>query len=107
MDKDRNGKIDFDEFLDLISGYTNTDHPIEDIFDAFSVFDDNDNGLVHMEDLRHALTNLGDKLNEEEMEELLKMADARSDGMIRYKSFVESVEGKKKKGKRNGKYVSK
>ena len=107
MDKDRNGKIDFDEFLDLISGYTNTDHPIEDIFDAFSVFDDDDNGLVHKEDLRHALTNLGDKLNEEEMEELLKMADARSDGMIRYKSFVETVEGKKKKGKRNGKSISK
>ena len=107
MDKDRNGKIDFDEFLDLISGYTNTDHSIEDICDAFSAFDDDENGLVHGEDLRYALTNLGDKLNEEEIEELLKMADARSDGMIRYKSFVETVEGKKKKGKRNGKFVSK
>ena len=65
------------------------------------------NGLVHGEYLRHALTNLGDKLNEEEIEELLKMADARRDGMIRYRSFVETVEGKKKKGKRNGKYGSK
>ena len=41
-----------------------------------------------------------EKLNEEEMCELLKMADIKKDGLIRYKSFVETFEGKKKKGKR-------
>ena len=53
-----------------------------------------------MEELRHALTNLGDKLTDEEMNELTKMADTRNDGIIRYKAFVENVEGKKRKAKR-------
>ena len=39
-------------------------------------------------------------MNEEEIDELLKMADSRNDGLIRFKTFVENVEGKKKKGKR-------
>ena len=43
---------------------------------------------------------MGEKLNEEEMAELLKMADFRHDGKIKYKPFVESIEGKKKKTKR-------
>ena len=73
---------------------------MEDIFEAFSAFDDTGNGVIEKEDLRYALTNLGDKLNEGEIEELLKMADVRNDGRIRYKLFVENVEGKKKKMKR-------
>ena len=73
---------------------------MEDICEAFSAFDGTGNGVIEKEDLRYALTNLGDKLNEEEMEELLKMADVRNDGRIRYKLFVENVEGKKKKMKR-------
>ena len=100
MDKDRNGKIDFDEFLDLIGGFTNQEKSTENICDAFSVFDDNNNGTIDMEELRHALTNLGDKLTDEEMSELTKMADTRNDGLIRYKAFVENVEGKKRKVKR-------
>ena len=100
MDKDRNGKIDFDEFLDLIGGFTNQEKSTEDICDAFSAFDDNNNGTIDMEELRHALTNLGDKLTDEEMNELIKMADTRNDGLIRYKAFIENVEGKKRKVKR-------
>ena len=86
--------------MDLIGGYANKEQSSEDVCDAFSVFDDAGNGEIHARELKDALTNLGDKLNEEEIDELLKMADSRNDGLIRFKTFVENVEGKKKKGKR-------
>ena len=39
-------------------------------------------------------------MDEEEFTELLRLADVKKDGVIKYKSFVEMVEGKKRKGKK-------
>ena len=50
--------------------------------------------------MKFALTNLGDKMDDEEFTELLRLADVKKDGVIKYKSFVEMVEGKKRKGKK-------
>ena len=55
---------------------------------------------MKVEDLKFALTNLGDKMDEEEFAELLRLADVKKDGVIKYKLFVEMVEGKKRKGKK-------
>ena len=71
-----------------------------EILEAFSVFDDDGSGTIKVEDLKFALTNLGDKMDEEEFTELLRLADVKKDGVIKYKSFIEMVEGKKRKGKK-------
>lgn len=94
VDKNRNGSIDFDEFLNLVENHTNKEVTADDLCEAFGVFDDAGKGIIPIHDLKYALTNLGEKLNEEEMCELLKMADIKKDGLIRYKSFVESIEAK-------------
>ena len=39
-------------------------------------------------------------MDDEEFTELLRLADVKKDGVIKYKSFVEMVEGKKRKGKK-------
>ena len=64
------------------------------------MFDDDGSGTITVEDLKFALTNLGDKMDDEEFTELLRLADVKKDGVIKYKSFVEMVEGKKRKGKK-------
>ena len=41
--------------------------------------------LVH---LRHVMTNLGEKLTEEEVDEMIREADMDGDGQVNYEEFV-------------------
>ena len=104
VNKDRSGSINFDEFVYMIANYVNEEQSGEDICEAFSVFDDGGNGIIPAKELKYFLTNLGEKLTDDEMGELMKLADTKKDGVIRYNSFVESIEGKKKKGRKTKKY---
>ena len=48
------------------------------------MFDISGNGKIDFEDLKKVLTNLGEKFNDEDVEEMLKEADLNGDGMIDY-----------------------
>ena len=100
VDKNHRGWIDFDDFLSLVAHHANAEVETSELLEAFSVFDDDGSGTITAEDLKFALTNLGDKMDDEEFTELLRLADVKKDGVIKYKSFVEMVEGKKRKGKK-------
>jgi len=55
---------------------------------AFKVFDKNGNGFITADELRHIMTNIGDSLNDEEIEEMIKEADGDGDGQINYEEFA-------------------
>jgi calmodulin len=48
------------------------------------VFDKNNDGLISSSELRHVMTNLGEKLSEEEVDDMIKEADMDGDGMVNY-----------------------
>lgn len=48
------------------------------------VFDKNNDGLISSKELRHVMTNLGEKLSEEEVDDMIKEADSDGDGMVNY-----------------------
>lgn len=50
----------------------------------FRVFDKNNDGLISSTELRHVMTNLGEKLSEEEVDDMIKEADQDGDGMVNY-----------------------
>jgi len=60
----------------------------EEILNAFAVFDKDGDGTASASEVRHVLTNLGDRLSDEEVDEMLKEADARGTGAINYNDFV-------------------
>mmetsp|Transcript_35315 Transcript_35315/g.80687 ORF Transcript_35315/g.80687 Transcript_35315/m.80687 type:complete len:145 (-) Transcript_35315:60-494(-) len=64
----------------------------DDIVEAFRVFDKDGQGTISLGELTHVLTNLGEKLSEEDVEELLKEAGMRSD-TIDYRSFTKIILG--------------
>lgn len=56
--------------------------------EAFRVFDRNGDGTVNAAELRHVLTHIGEKLDEEEVDDLLREADIDGEGLIKYADFV-------------------
>lgn len=88
VDVDGNGSIDFPEFLSLMARKMRDTDTEEELVDAFRVFDRDGNGLISAAELRHVMTNLGEKLTDEEVDEMIKEADLDGDGHINYEEFV-------------------
>lgn len=99
VDKDDNGVIDFDEFADLMKGHLFTSEdsynpaPQEDeeLLEAFKMFDRNGDGFISPEELKTAFINLGERMSDREIEEMIHAADKNMDGLIDYKEFIEMM----------------
>ncbi|CAL9127696.1 unnamed protein product, partial [Musa textilis] len=88
VDADGNGTIDFPEFLNLMARKMKDTDSEEELREAFRVFDKDQNGFISAAELRHVMTNLGEKLTDEEVDEMIREADVDGDGQINYDEFV-------------------
>ena len=52
------------------------------------------NGFISAAELRHIMTNLGEKLTDEEVDEMIREADIDGDGQINYEEFVKMMMSK-------------
>merc|ERR1712001_332302 len=75
VDADGNGTIDFPEFLTMMARKMKDTDSEEEIREAFRVFDKDGNGFISAAELRHVMTNLGEKLTDEEVDEMIREAD--------------------------------
>ena len=60
----------------------------------FRVFDKDGNGYISSAELRHVMTNLGEKLTDEEVDEMIREADIDGDGQVNYEEFVAMMTSK-------------
>lgn len=88
LDTDGSGTVDFPEFLSLMARKMRDMDSEEEIREAFRVFDEDGIGYISAAELRHVMTNLGEKLTDEEVDEMIKEADSNSDGQVNYEEFV-------------------
>ena len=70
-----NGTIDFPEFLKMMEKKMKESDPKEELREAFRVFDKDGDGFISAAELRHVMTNLGEKLTDEEVDEMIEWAD--------------------------------
>lgn len=82
-----NGTIEFNEFLAMMAKRQSEATELEEITDAFKVFDKNGDGFINAAELRHVMTNLGEKLSDGEVQDMIKEADIDGDGMINYQGM--------------------
>ena len=94
VDADGNGTIEFPEFLNLMARKMKDRDPEEELKEAFRMFDKDQNGFISAADLSHTMTNLGEKLTDEEVEEMIREADVDGDGQMNYEEFVKVMMAK-------------
>jgi hypothetical protein len=84
--------VDFDSFQKVLNrpgGFRDPGEP-EEYCRGFQVFDKDMTGFIGVGQLRYILTNLGEKMSDEEVDELLKAVDTSS-GEINYMELVRTI----------------
>mmetsp|Transcript_53342 Transcript_53342/g.129687 ORF Transcript_53342/g.129687 Transcript_53342/m.129687 type:complete len:127 (+) Transcript_53342:770-1150(+) len=87
-DQDGNGTIDFAEFIAMMPAQDKDDDAEQEMLEAFQVFDTDGNGSITADELKSIFNNLGEKLTDEEIDDMIKEADIDGDGEINYEEFV-------------------
>lgn len=85
IDTDKDGTIDFEEFLAMMVRRSREGDDEDEVREAFGMFDEDDNGLISPAELHHVMVKLGEELTEEEVDDMIKEADTDGDGQINYK----------------------
>lgn len=101
-------KIDFYKFLLGLGLYLRNPAEIaEEIKQAFKVLDRGKQGYIMAAELRDFLSRLGDCLTDEEIDEMIRLADEDGSSRVNYEQFVDYMTelkvSKKKKGKKGKK----
>ena len=63
---------------------TDPENSETEIREAFRVFDKDGNGFISAAELRHVMTNLGEKLTDAEVAAMIREADIDGDGQVNY-----------------------
>ena len=63
----------------------------EDYMDTFRLYDKNQTGYISVGEMTHMLANIGEKLTEDEVEDLLRMTGAVENGRVNYRKFTSVV----------------
>ena len=74
VDTDGNGTVDFPEFCTLMARKMKDTDSEEELKEAFRVFDEDGTGRIPLEKLQYVMTNLGERLSDEEIEEMVRDA---------------------------------
>merc|ERR1719510_2369085 len=87
VDVDGSGALDFSEFCLMMvkkMSESNTDNETQE---AYRVFDKEKEGFISRAELRMIFAALPERLTEEEIEEMLEVADEDGNGRIEYREF--------------------
>ncbi|XP_076095369.1 uncharacterized protein LOC143066261 [Mytilus galloprovincialis] len=96
VDSDGSGTINFAEFTKMMGKKMENSDPVEDLREAFKIFDKNSDGKIDPNELKKVMVNIGEKLTDEEANEMIKEADVDGDGKVNYEEFVKMMTKKDK-----------
>ncbi|BAF17820.1 probable calcium-binding protein CML9 isoform X1 [Oryza sativa Japonica Group] len=82
------GDIDFAAFLSVAARKMRRGATEKELAACLDVFDDARSGVIPAEQLRQAMVSHGDRLTEEEADEMVRKADPAGEGRVEYKEFV-------------------
>jgi len=93
------GTVDFNEFLRMMSlsqyhvnrmqgrEHARNSEELEEMRQAFRVFDIDGNGVIDENELKVTMFNLGENLSDSDVKQMIKLADRNGDGKIDYEGM--------------------
>ncbi|EDW03376.1 caltractin [Drosophila grimshawi] len=88
IDKDKTGRIAFNDFLYLMRLKMAAKDTKQDILKAFSFFDDDGTDHISFDNLKRVSKELGENLTDEELQEMIDEADLDGDGEVCREEFL-------------------
>ena len=91
LDSNNDGKINCDEFLLFMDRKMKEMDRKDKIQETFRIFDKHNDGFITPAEIRNVMLNLGEKLSDEEIDDMLRVANVEQDGKINYEEFVKVI----------------
>ncbi|XP_075410153.1 calmodulin-like [Tenrec ecaudatus] len=91
VDVGGNGTIDSPEVWTMMARNMKDTDSEGEVHEAFRVIDKDGNGYIGVAELRQAMTNLGEKLTDQGVDEMIREADIDGDGQVNYEEFVQMM----------------
>ncbi|KAL8592617.1 hypothetical protein ACOMHN_026547 [Nucella lapillus] len=91
IDPKGKGTVDFTEFLKMMTKRNKHSESEEQLREAFKVFDKDGDGYLSVSEFRHVMTNLGERLTPEEVEDMVRQVDHLEEGRVSCEEFVKLV----------------
>ncbi|XP_073284631.1 calmodulin-like isoform X2 [Primulina huaijiensis] len=79
--------VGFDKFLSIMARKMK-ESVADELEEAFKVFDRDQDGFISAVELRNVMINLGERLTDEEAEQMIREADLDGDGLVSYEEFA-------------------
>ena len=90
-DKTNTGVVSKENFIKALhEKYTIPQNHLEEIKEAFKIFDMDNDGKITFKDFRNILNHFGENINDEEIDKIFKFIDADNNGLIDFDDFVEN-----------------
>ncbi|KAI3667275.1 hypothetical protein L6452_42325 [Arctium lappa] len=88
VDKDGSGAIDFDEFVHMMTAKIGERDSKEELTKAFHIIDQDKNGKISVDDIKHIAKELGEHFTDAEIHEMVEEADRDHDGEVGAEEFM-------------------
>lgn len=91
LDKDNSGKIDFDEFIDMMTAKMSDRDTREDLEKVYRLFlgDDDKADKIQLKHLKRVARELNENMSEEELQEMITRADLNKDQGVDFEEFYQ------------------
>ncbi|XP_058079572.1 polcalcin Cup a 4-like [Magnolia sinica] len=90
-DLDGDGYISLEEFISVNKMETDSAKCVEDLRNAFTVFDRDQNGLISPEELHHVLRGMGEKTSLNDCKAMINGVDSNGDGAVNFDEFMQMM----------------
>ena len=87
LDKSINEKINYNEFLSVMTPRMSEKDTRDEILKIFRLFDEDSAGKISFRNLKKVALELGEKLSDDELHEMIEEADRDGDGLINFDEF--------------------
>ncbi|XP_043662203.1 calmodulin [Drosophila teissieri] len=90
-DVDFGGQVQFKDFLYVMAKRLEEQNSVVCLKQAFKIFDRNEVNSFTINEIRMVMTNLGEKMSEDDLRELFQDIDQDKDGKISFNEFVAAM----------------